>query len=279
MVSPPGGHRLKWQKPSPTGGPSAAQLLLQWFEADYSAYTRSPNKEKFLEGLRKTIKDAGHEGCTLRSVRSKVESLERQMKGEQTPSRVLKENLELFGRVFSGVNAKTAAGSGAAAAERDSDEEDEAETVNSTLEGSDCSSEDEFADSSAMAKSRSSEAPAAKRKEEGRRQGIPAHDREIQVKKRVKRAEVGYRGKHEDPDSDENGDEDQDEELAKSAPTSKAQCRQVPPIHIPSKEEIERIGTLLRERHQLKEVGVSQAEIDRYLPLPDARGCSDGGPW
>ncbi|OWY91886.1 hypothetical protein PHMEG_00039340 [Phytophthora megakarya] len=73
--------RLSWLEPSPYGGLSGMEVLVEWLKNNYSTYahaTRKGEKGKMLEDLVKEMKDAGIKDCAVNTVRAKIDVLHRE---------------------------------------------------------------------------------------------------------------------------------------------------------------------------------------------------------
>ncbi|EGZ05710.1 hypothetical protein PHYSODRAFT_251525 [Phytophthora sojae] len=91
--------RLSWLKPSAIGGPSAMEVLVEWLRENYTAYahsTKKGGKGRMLEQLVDVIKEAGHLDCAVNTVRSKIDVLQREVRGEKGRSTAY----EQFGAVL-----------------------------------------------------------------------------------------------------------------------------------------------------------------------------------
>ncbi|EGZ05713.1 hypothetical protein PHYSODRAFT_251573 [Phytophthora sojae] len=72
-------RNFSWHSPSPTGGPSAMEMLVTWLELNYGKLIRAMEKRqtyKVLEELVEQIKAAGHSGCTFSKVQSQIGHLQ-----------------------------------------------------------------------------------------------------------------------------------------------------------------------------------------------------------
>lgn len=77
-----GSSRLTWLEPSSSGGLSPMQLLVIWLSRQYTAFTSSNSKAEMLEELCQGMRDSGFPGCTVYAIRSKIDSLRREVRRE-----------------------------------------------------------------------------------------------------------------------------------------------------------------------------------------------------
>ncbi|KAG7392601.1 hypothetical protein PHYPSEUDO_014989 [Phytophthora pseudosyringae] len=81
--------RLSWLEPSPYGGLSGMEVLVDWLKSNYSTYahaTRKGEKGRMLEELVREMKDAGIQDCAVNTVRAKIDVLHREVRGEKSRS-------------------------------------------------------------------------------------------------------------------------------------------------------------------------------------------------
>ncbi|KAE9088048.1 hypothetical protein PF010_g19508 [Phytophthora fragariae] len=300
--------RLSWMKPPTSGGPCAMELLVEWLEDNYGSYTHSAkkgDKGRMLAKLLRQIQDNGHRGCTIHAIRVKIDSLQRQVEGKSRPSAAFDQYGESLRRVFAGkdsferVTHKTISPrivvekrEDGDSYKSDSEREGSEETTSSFLTTCD---ENPVSFVLEQADMNDIENRGVGNRNSHTFDSSPSHasnpfdsdveDESIEptqvstspmvMQERVEPMK-GSASPKDMPERIEvttmNGSPLMLQEridLAKVNTRLEVLQPKVTPVNSPSTNEIVRIATLLRERHDLHQRGVPQDQIDKFLPLPD----------
>ncbi|EGZ05712.1 hypothetical protein PHYSODRAFT_307478 [Phytophthora sojae] len=232
-------EKLNWHRPSPTGGPCAMEILVTWLQSNYPAFARAAKSHqghKLLLKLLRKMESSGHSGYTTDKIRSQINNLKCHATGQYSIRSLSSYNMRL--REIFAQEQTSASGSSC-----------------EHLEQNDVSSSD-------------SEAP--EQSEDGgngqERDGIHAHSMGESSQGGLSTTKMADRAciKLEPLGTRQNPielDRDNDEQ----AENPQMRRQRAPPS---SPSEVALIASILSERYNLKERGVPQAEIDKYLPLP-----------
>ncbi|KAF4030659.1 hypothetical protein GN244_ATG17532 [Phytophthora infestans] len=273
-VKPPVKHtrnspasRLSWMKQVLPGAPTAMELLVDWMKNNYAAYTQSKKKGekgRMLIRLLHKIEEAGHRGCTIHAIRVKIDSLQRQAGGKARPSSAFDQYGASLKRVFAEKDNPDACERAVSPPSVPVDQDGEDSHISDDEAESDASSE-EVADGGKSTDFQVDLAVTETPRQVGRRNTESRDEEDVRMLEvsitSPNRAVAG---------SDSETEDEQDKKTAKVNPIVPQVCLQTSlPTQSPSTSEIVRIATLLRERHDLLQRGVSQEQVDKFLPLPD----------
>ena len=291
--------RLSWMKPAIPGAPTAMELLIEWMERYYAAYTQSTkkgDKGKMLAELLRKIEGVGHRGCTIHAIRVKIDSLQRQAGGRARPSSAFDQYGASLKKVF---------------AERDGIDNTEPRVLspvgiqdgeklhNSDEDNLAC---DEIPGELILTESNASPDYPSALTDRITTEQVVLPDIESYNAGETNVFEDNSNPNHATTSSNSDTEEDVDQPAKKklavpevrrwlsipgppsSMPAPPASTTAPPASTIaqpssmpapapstlsPSTIEIVRIATLLRERHDLHQRGVPQEQIDKFLPLPN----------
>ncbi|GMF18980.1 unnamed protein product [Phytophthora fragariaefolia] len=272
--------RLSWMKPTAAGGPCAMELLVEWLVDHYADYTHSAkkgDKGRMLAKLLHQIEASGHRGCTIHAIRVKIDSLQRQMEGKSRPSAAFDLYGETLSKVFAGKAADFAGRSQSrkdrlalrtqtAASPRVPDEKQEEDVVSplkSDEEQEDC----EMNTGSFL--TTNEENPVKFVLEPAESSNVENHDDADGNANESYKNSPSHSPNPFDSDAEEDTRMETRIDLTKVNSIPKEVQPRVTPVNSPSTNEIVRIATLLRERHDLLQRGVPQDQIDKFLPLPE----------
>ncbi|KAG6948900.1 hypothetical protein JG688_00014880 [Phytophthora aleatoria] len=263
--------RLSWMKQVMPGSPTAMELLVEWMENNYAAYTQSKKKGekgRMLIRLLHKIENAGHRGCTIHAIRVKIDSLQRQAGGKARPSSAFDQFGVSLKRVFAEKDNRDTTEPRGISPRAVPVNQDGVESHNSEEEGgveSDDSSEEIVAE---RAKSAEYQADVAAMETP---RHVDLHNLESRDGGDTNTFEDSSTSPNRAPTgSDSETEDEQDKKTAKVNPIVPQVCHQaLSPIQSPSTSEIVRIATLLRERHDLLQRGVPEEQVDKFLPLPN----------
>ncbi|ETK78543.1 hypothetical protein L915_15456 [Phytophthora nicotianae] len=272
-VKPPVKHtrnspasRLSWMKQVLPGSPTAMELLVEWMENNYAAYTQSKKKGekgRMLIRLLHKIEEAGHRGCTIHAIRVKIDSLQRQAGGKARPSSAFDQYGASLKKVFAEKDSLDTTERGISPRSVPVDHDGEDSHISEEEAESDDISDDIIPESGKSAEYQVDMAATETPKQvdiDASRDGGDVNMLEVSNTS-PNRAPAG---------SDSETEDEQEKNPAKVNPIVPQVCHQATsPIQSPSTSEIVRIATLLRERHDLLQRGVPQEQVDKFLPLPD----------
>ncbi|KAG6618682.1 Leucine--tRNA ligase [Phytophthora cinnamomi] len=296
--------RLSWMKPPASGGPCAMELLVEWMEDNYASYTHSAkkgDKGRMLAKLLRQIEANGHRGCTIHAIRVKIDSLQRQVEGKSRPSAAFDTYGESLRRVFAekdivtpkAISPRVAVNNREDAVSHKSDEDQEGSEENTSsfltacdenpvsfvLEQADMNDIENRGVGNANTHSFESSPgrasnPFSSDAEEERTEQAKGNSSPKVLHERIDLAKVNASPKLQERTELANGNASpkilqETIDLAKVNTRLEVLQSKVPPVNSPSTNEIVRIATLLRERHDLHQRGVPQDQIDKFLPLPD----------
>ncbi|KAL3666750.1 hypothetical protein V7S43_008372 [Phytophthora oleae] len=287
--------RLSWMKQVLPGSPTAMELLVGWMERHYYDYThtrKKGDKGRMLIKLLRKIEGAGHRGCTIHAIRVKIDSLQRQAGGKARPSSAFDQFGTSLKRVFAEKQGLEPRASPRSADDSDDSQgsEEEMESDGETVTENAKSAEFEAdsarvpTDTSRSIENREVEDvdmveatnlpvastldtsnPFAATVLESASTLEPATSLETSTTLEMSNPNVNCASAASDSET-----EDEQDKRAKVKPIVAPTAQQpASPIRSPSTSEIVRIATLLRERHDLLQRGVPEAQVDRFLPLPD----------
>ncbi|KAK1947775.1 hypothetical protein P3T76_000065 [Phytophthora citrophthora] len=291
--------RLSWMKQVLPGSLTAMELLVGWMERHYYDYThtrKKGDKGRMLIKLLRKIEAAGHQGCTIHAIRVKIDSLQRQAGGKARPSSAFDQFGTSLRRVFAEkqgleprISPRSADGEHSSDDSQGSDDEMESdgETVTDTVKSP------EFeADSARILTTQVDTSRSLESREVGDVEMVeattklpvtsildtsnpfvlePASTLESAISLETSTTlEAGNSNENCISAASDSETEDEQDKRAKVKPIVAPTAQQPPsPIRSPSTNEIVRIATLLRERHDLLQRGVPEAQVDKFLPLPD----------
>ncbi|POM64362.1 Hypothetical protein PHPALM_20114 [Phytophthora palmivora] len=278
--------RLAWMKPALPGSPTAMELLVEWMERNYAAYTQTNkkgDKGRMLNKLLHKIEAVGHHGCTIHAIRVKIDSLQRQAGGKARPSSAFDQYGASLRRVFAEKDSIEAIGPREPSPRFTAVEQDCEDSQNSNDEGmeSDDNFEEIVTESAKspdcqndlvdMATTESVVLPEGGNHstEDTHACSTTTHEANISSTREVNThpREIIVSANR---SSDSETEDDDREQPAKVKPIVPQERQQISsPTRSPSTSEIVRIATLLRERHDLLQRGVPQEQIDKFLPLPN----------
>lgn len=94
--------RLSWLEAATSGGLSPMQLLVAWLTRHYATFSSSTAaaKQEMLQELCQGMRDAGLD-CSVSAIRSKIDRLKREARGQLRPSRSFVQYQETLMRIFS----------------------------------------------------------------------------------------------------------------------------------------------------------------------------------
>ncbi|KAG1697572.1 hypothetical protein DVH05_016012 [Phytophthora capsici] len=299
--------RLSWMKQVLPGSPTAMELLVGWMERHYYDYThtrKKGDKGRMLIKLLRKIEAAGHQGCTIHAIRVKIDSLQRQAGGKARPSSAFDQFGTSLRRVFAekqGLEPRISPRSGDSSDDSQGSEEEmesDGETVTDTVKSPEFEADSArvlIGDTSRSLESRdvgdvemveATNLPAASTLDTSNPFVLePASTLEpatsLETNPTVEPAislettstlDVSNSNENCVSAASDSETEDEQDKRAKVkpiiAPTAQ-QPQPLSPVRSPSTNEIVRIATLLRERHDLLQRGVPEAQVDKFLPLPD----------
>ncbi|CAH0493189.1 unnamed protein product [Peronospora farinosa] len=289
--------RLSWMKSAAPGAPTAMELLIEWMERYYVAYTQSTkkgDKGKMLAELLRKIEGVGHRGCTIHAIRVKIDSLQRQAGGRARPSSAFDQYGASLKKVF---------------AERDGIDhieprvlspvgiQDDEKLHNSDEDDLAC---DEIPGELVMTEGNASPDYPSALTDRFTTEQVVMPDIESHNAEETNVFEDDSNSNHATTFSNSDTEEDVDQpakkkiavpevrrfvstpapSLSTPAPSLSTPAPSQPTLSpptpspspstlSPSATEIVRIATLLRERHDLHQRGVPQEQIDKFLPLPN----------
>ncbi|KAL4151617.1 hypothetical protein PRNP1_008559 [Phytophthora ramorum] len=89
--------RFSWLRPSPTGGVSATDILVNWLEHNYVAYCcKTGKRTQMVTEVLQEIEVSGHPGRTISRVQSQIRRLQRIVSGKcRIPASLAKYNARL----------------------------------------------------------------------------------------------------------------------------------------------------------------------------------------
>ncbi|KAJ8514157.1 hypothetical protein ON010_g18728 [Phytophthora cinnamomi] len=240
---------LSWLRPSPSGGPCAMEILVTWLQHNHNKLNRAIEQrqgKKVLRELVREIKASGHPKVTISTARSMMYKLQLQVKRRQLSAFYSPYKARLR-TIFRREKASTHRAS------RNNVVRDEESASDSEAPDLVAVSEDEDAqlgrdDMHASERNNSSNVSTGDTTTE------PARTERACVKSEP----LGTR--HAPINLGE--DDDQDLEHRLHSQVRRQHSRPSSP------GEVALIASILRERHDLRERGVPQEEIDAYLPLP-----------
>ncbi|GMF12834.1 unnamed protein product [Phytophthora lilii] len=256
--------RLSWMKASATGGRTAMELLVEWLERNYSAYTHSSkkgDKGRMLAKLHRQIEATGHRGCTIHAIRVKIDSLQRQAEGKARPSAAFDLYGPILKKVFSGdhkaplIEPRKVSPHATVAVEPAEAED---------LRKSDEEGSEDNADSLAV---EIDEDPIASTLDVNETSNGLAIEQTTMSNINSRKASMSD-ANGSPSESSSSSDSDTEEERPQAITVPEVRRSAVSPPSS-STNEIVRIATLLRERHDLLQRGVPQEQVDKFLPLPD----------
>ncbi|CAI5734226.1 unnamed protein product [Peronospora destructor] len=243
-------NRLSWMKSAAPGAPSAMELLIEWMEHHYAAYTQSTkkgDKGKMLAKLLRKIQDVGHCGCTIHAIRVKIDSLQRQAGGRARPSSAFDQYGASLKKVFAerdgidNIEPRVLSPVGMQDGEKlhNSDEDDVAcDAIPGELVLTKDNASPDY--SSALTNRITTEQVV-----------MPDIESHNAGETNVFKDDSNPNHATTSSNSDNEEDVDQPAKIKLAIP------------------ERLRIATLLRERHDLHQRGVPQEQIDKFLPLPN----------
>lgn len=250
--------RLSWMKQMLPSSPTAMELLVEWMKKYYARYTQTKKKGekgRMLIKLLRKITAAGHQGCTMHAIRVKIDSLQRQAGGKARPSSAFDQYGASLKRVFAEKNIlDTSESREVSPIHADQDVDDSLDSQELEEVESDHSPEDIALESAQSAENHADHVARATT-DQTDQQITERHD--MHKVKNIT-SEEAFTG----------SDSETEDEREKTGKLKHIDQQISHRISYPSTKEIVRIATLLRERHDLLQRGVSQDQVDKFLPLP-----------
>ncbi|KAE8982112.1 hypothetical protein PR003_g20730 [Phytophthora rubi] len=234
-----------WHKPSPSGGPCAMEIMVTWLQANYGKLSRAnkTKRKKLLDEIVREIQVSGHSGCTESKVHSQISHLRLKVKrGKKFSGSFLPYYTRLRDIFSEGRKTSTREN---VEQKGDSSSDSEVPDLVQVHEDGDNGFDSAGMDASA-AGSANTDLP---------------HDVPSQLSEAAPTIKVEHTGTRRTPIELDKDDDHQCEH----EPLAQMHRHRA---YLTSPSEVALIASILRERHDLRERGVPQEEIDAYLPLP-----------